>query len=472
MLFEGSNLWFTLAFVVLAIALAARRVPASAWGAPFVSIGILGTFWGILVALLSFQVSDIEASVPGLIDGMRTAFATSVIGISVSVLTKVWDLLRPRESDSGAPSAEQFLAAMRAQVSTLEAVRTAIGGEGDSSLLVQMQKLRLDLQDFMKRLSADSTGAIVDALKEVIRDFNTKINEQFGDNFKQLNEAVGRLVVWMDAHQQLVTSSHAELRTATDTLAAAAMAMSASATSLSAIREEIATVRESLRGVADVLTSLPPAISDIRGSLGRLGGDADALRRNVDALGRAVDTLTRANESLALATARWEELAQRTPEAAAAVREMVEAVRTHANAVKDQHFQLVAALKEEIATIAEDLEETHANLTRRLGESLQAEVHALARGLRDAQSAHLEQLRDALEDSSSRNRDAIGDQIRQLDEALSKELTEALRLLGGKLGSLSEQFVKDYGPLTAELARIVQLARHVEAERLRGAPDA
>ena len=38
--------------------------------------------------------------------------------------------------------------------------------------------------------------ALVEALREVIKDFNTKITEQFGDNFKELNSAVSRLLSW------------------------------------------------------------------------------------------------------------------------------------------------------------------------------------------------------------------------------------------------------------------------------------
>ena len=37
-----------------------------------------------------------------------------------------------------------------------------------------------------------ATDELIEALKTVIEDFNAKITEQFGENFKQLNEAVGK----------------------------------------------------------------------------------------------------------------------------------------------------------------------------------------------------------------------------------------------------------------------------------------
>jgi len=41
-------------------------------------------------------------------------------------------------------------------------------------------------------MAENNSKALIEALQEVIRDFNAKINEQFGENFKQLNEAVGK----------------------------------------------------------------------------------------------------------------------------------------------------------------------------------------------------------------------------------------------------------------------------------------
>lgn len=52
--------------------------------------------------------------------------------------------------------------------------------------------------------------ALVEALRDVIRDFNTKITEQFGDNFRELNSAVGQLLVWQKQYQVAleVTARH------------------------------------------------------------------------------------------------------------------------------------------------------------------------------------------------------------------------------------------------------------------------
>jgi hypothetical protein len=39
-------------------------------------------------------------------------------------------------------------------------------------------------------------------LKDVIREFNEKISEQFGENFKHLNDALGQILVWQERYRQ------------------------------------------------------------------------------------------------------------------------------------------------------------------------------------------------------------------------------------------------------------------------------
>jgi biopolymer transport protein ExbB/TolQ len=52
----------------------------------FPTIGILGTFIGIAVGLWSFDVNNIETSIPALLQGLKTAFIASIFGIILSII--------------------------------------------------------------------------------------------------------------------------------------------------------------------------------------------------------------------------------------------------------------------------------------------------------------------------------------------------------------------------------------------------
>ncbi len=73
-------------------------------------------------------------------------------------------------------------------------MHSALGGKEDSSLLTQTKLLRQEtgdrlhslkssLDSYMEKMADNNSKALIEALKEVIRDFNAKINEQFGENF-------------------------------------------------------------------------------------------------------------------------------------------------------------------------------------------------------------------------------------------------------------------------------------------------
>ena len=59
----------------------------------------------------------------------------------------------------------------------------------------------MSFNDFAEKMVADNTQSLIDALTVVMKDFNNKINEQFGENFKELNSAVKDLLVWQNNYK-------------------------------------------------------------------------------------------------------------------------------------------------------------------------------------------------------------------------------------------------------------------------------
>ncbi|MDW5289457.1 MotA/TolQ/ExbB proton channel family protein [Formosa sp. PL04] len=52
----------------------------------FTTLGVLGTFIGIYVGLQDFNPTDITASIPTLLEGLKGAFVTSILGIMLSII--------------------------------------------------------------------------------------------------------------------------------------------------------------------------------------------------------------------------------------------------------------------------------------------------------------------------------------------------------------------------------------------------
>lgn len=203
------------------------------------SLGILGTFAGIVVGLMDFDPKNIDGSIESLLSGLKTAFLTSLVGMAGSIVYKAILGVLPKREESVEKSVgpdeiyavmSQQLEASNKQLESSSELLSAIRGDSDSSLTSQIKNLRTDVTDgnrqlnshlenfsqsnekfraelwvkmdeFGELLSKSATEQVINALKEVIVEFNDKLTEQFGENFKRLDESVKKLVDWQENYK-------------------------------------------------------------------------------------------------------------------------------------------------------------------------------------------------------------------------------------------------------------------------------
>lgn len=74
----------------------------------FVStLGVLGTFFGITMGLIAFDSGDLDKSIPGLLDGLKTAFFTSLAGMIGSMVLSAIIGHKQDEKDGGVSDINQ-----------------------------------------------------------------------------------------------------------------------------------------------------------------------------------------------------------------------------------------------------------------------------------------------------------------------------------------------------------------------------
>jgi chromosome segregation ATPase len=190
------------------------------------TIGFIGTLIGIIIGLMNFDVNAIESSIPELLGGLKTAFITSLGALGLLVLTKIYYRIRfkKQKGDKVKNETDPIRYQLERHEMILERIAKNIAGDDDGSLLTQMKTFRTDMkdsinelcnhqigmkqafEDFANKMAENNYNALIMALREVIADFNAKINEQFGDNFKQLNKAVENLLVWQNNYKDHINS--------------------------------------------------------------------------------------------------------------------------------------------------------------------------------------------------------------------------------------------------------------------------
>jgi len=116
-----------------------------------------------------------------------------------------------------AKTADDIFLVMVEQTKQLKGLQGALVGSADSTLLTQLQLIRSEasdnskmiktsLDDFANTLAENNSAAFIEALEGAVREFNDKISQQFGENFAQLNDAVGRLLEWQEQYRLQLNS--------------------------------------------------------------------------------------------------------------------------------------------------------------------------------------------------------------------------------------------------------------------------
>lgn len=370
------------------------------------STGIFGTFIGVALGLLEFDTGDIQSSVPGLIEGLQTAFWTSIAGLMGALLVKFRHLattLRQHRRQSSYEAATvddlaNLLSDIHQSLSDPDAggLNAAVQGLRQQQQ-EEIQGLKRSLEQYQADMTEANTQALIRALETVLKDFNAQIDVQYGENFKKLNEAVGNMLLWQQNYKTELQELLVTQKSNGELLDKASRAYEKVVTHSEVFNQ----VSESLGGLMEALQAQARGLDQY---LSQLSTVAEKAAAGLPSLEGRVDALT-------------DQLA---------------------DSVTRNQQQLSQVLDEASRALRDTSAEVHRNLADSLTRSqtgLHQQVEALV--------------------------DRTGSQLEELDKALERELTKALTTFGYQLTSLSEKFVNDYSPLTDKLRALVQASSAV-----------
>ena len=152
------------------------------------ALGLVGTFLGIFKGLGEFDPGNIDLSLPILLDGLKLAFSTSIIGMVGSAIVKLISFVQPEIVQEDTISEEDFYKQFKIQNENLLKIEKGI------------RDMEIRLTEFTSSLGESTVEQLIKAIESVIRDFNTKIEEQFGENFKRFNSGLEKLLEWQSTY--------------------------------------------------------------------------------------------------------------------------------------------------------------------------------------------------------------------------------------------------------------------------------
>ena len=251
-----------------------------------------------------------------------------------------------------------------------------------------------------------ATKELISSLTTVIENFNTQLSTQFGENFKQLNEAVGKTIDWQEQYRQQMDKLANEFQIAADSIDQS---------------------RDSLKNIADSSNTIADRSSSIVDSAEKLEPILHTLN---DQLGAFSDLRQKANEAFPIIEERLEDL---TTKFSGAVQKTITDSHEQSKKLADQYdeFQKVIGGLDDFTSKIDKVTTDVSDIVK----DLQAIIDSQTRALQNSASY-----------------------VTTMQTKLDKQLTESIGKLGTNLASLSDKFVEDYTPLTQSLREVLTIA--------------
>lgn len=430
------------------------------------TLGILGTFTGVLLGLLEFDPVNIDESIETLLSGLKIAFMTSVAGMLTGILYKGISLTsgwQPVEiqGDISDIGPGHILKSLDAQTELLKSTRDAIASSEESSLAGQLKLLRTDLNDQQRRdeearekfseliskhleefadmLSRSATEQVIEALKQVIVDFNRNLTEQFGDNFKALDASVQKLVEWQEHYREQLQKLHELYDTSV---------------------EGIQTAETAIKNIEETATSIPATMERLSSIMETANHQLSELERHLTVFAELRDRAVQA-----------------VPQVQEQVTKMTDEVTASANLVKERNQQLLAEsdsyIKEQTRlgqemlktltsageltqrdtqTIQQQVANNIQQMTEQLESALTKSLTAQNETLNQSAEGFLEQMRKSI----TRTEESLNAELKAFDEARQQELERVINEMARALGQIAGKFTEDYSRLVSKMDAIIR----------------
>ena len=368
-----------------------------------VSIGIFGTFLGIFFALVDFNVHRVDESIPGLLSGLKVAFGTSIVGLFLSLLFRGIILFFPKQIIKEEADVRDLLIKMTE-------VKDAISADNESSVITQLQKLRT---------------ATVDGLNDIKKSFSDFAEEMSQNNVKALIEAV----------QKVMEDFNAKIN---DQLGETFKQLNASVEKLvewqNNYKNHVENLTDQIKTAIFGITSSQESLKQISSHMEGIPKSTESLKKLITAIQGQIDNLNGQLEAF--------------------------------SQMKEKAVDAMPMIEKNLNSMTDNLSKSITGVGEQLSKSTETVTKAVTSQLKDMDDM-AKDMREGYKQAIKETNDALVNQIKGLDEQMQKEVTRVIEIMGTKLSSLSEKFVKDYTPLTNQLSNLMSSLGSIKSTRKR-----
>lgn len=213
------------------------------------TLGVLGTFWGITMGLMAFDTKDLDKSIPGLLDGLKTAFLTSLAGMIGSMILSAFVSRKQDEKDGGISDINHAAGEITKAVKIMSDANT----ETMRSIQQQLNDQEADRKAFYR-----TVGEVLSKMSE---------------NQKGVTSAIDSLVVLQRSQENSLSTikeTNSSMAVSIGNLEEAITKQTSSINSVAMCSQEISEYTHHLTEISDVISGISGTQDEINNTVSKM----------------------------------------------------------------------------------------------------------------------------------------------------------------------------------------------------------
>ena len=351
----------------------------------------------------------------------------------------------------------------------------------------QSRELITAFKEFATYMAEENSKAFIEALNKTIKDFNNNLIESFGSNFKQLNEAVIKLVDWQEHYKETIESTTENQKVIFD--------------SFTGIEKELNTFSSETKNINSVVTELSTLtkesmeqhikLNETLSVFSELNSHAKELIPNLIEINNSIDNDIKTFNSYS--NELMDNLNNFTSNLQNNFSQYIDDIN---RGVKGSTDSIMGIMEDSLKKIENNFDKSLENTDLKLKETSENIFTGIEKFNTDFSNNMKEQLDvfisnnenysaginrlvkstlDAVDESEKNNSKMIDenlkqitklnveldtqlkDHVKKIEERLEESLKASLNSLGEAMAKISDRFAKDYGPLADKLREIMEI---------------
>ena len=351
----------------------------------------------------------------------------------------------------------------------------------------QSSELITAFKEFATYMAEENSKAFIEALNKTIRDFNNNLIESFGSNFKQLNEAVIKLVDWQEEYKQIIEITTENQKVIFDSfngIEKELQTFSSETKNINSIVSELSTLtKESmeqnikLNETLSVFSELNNQAKELIPNLVEINNNIDNDIKTFNSYSNGlIDNLNNFSNNLQNNFSQYIDDINRGVKGStdSIMGIMEESLKKIENNFDKSLENTDLKLKEASANIFTGIEKFNSDFSNNMKEQLDifitnnenysAGINRLVKstleGIDESEKNNSKMIDENLKQIEKLNNELsihLKGHVENIEKALEESLNRSLESLAQVMAKISDRFAKDYGPLADKLREIMEL---------------